>query len=78
MLLFSDADELRAYLRTIKTYDEFWERKEPCLSDAAMKEFSDWHIRQGDDPDAILEALKCLAVEEFSAEFSARLPNRVH
>ena len=78
MKLFDDSDDLRSFLRTIETYDQFWERKEPDLHDAAMKAAFDEMIRDGHDPQSLLRCLKNEVVRDFCAESEARLPDRVH
>lgn len=78
-MTFKDTDELRAFLRTIKTYEHFWRAKEPDFSDLRAKFFFDWRIAvHGDDADEILSALKSCEVQQFSQEFAARKKDRLH
>jgi type I restriction-modification system DNA methylase subunit len=78
VMTFKDTDELRAFLRTIKTYEQFWDAKEPTFSDVMAKRYFDWSIAQGDDPAEILIALKTCEVQQFSEEFEARQQDRLH
>jgi hypothetical protein len=78
MATFSDTDELRAFLRRIKTYEQFWDAKEPAFYDVEQKAFWDEQIAQGNDPDSILRALKAGEVWEFVREREERQDHRLH
>ena len=73
MSTFEDTDQLRAYLATLKTYEEFWEKKEPDLFDAREKAWWDQAIATwGDNPDDYLEPLKQTEVRRFVREQQMR------
>jgi hypothetical protein len=74
-----DTDELRAFLKTIATYDEWWSRKEPDFSDADEKAFWDaWIVRFSDDPQLVLEVLKQAEVRRFVREQTSRHPTNLN
>jgi hypothetical protein len=77
-----DTDELRDFLRTITSYDDFWRVKgerEPEYDDLAKKRFWDEVIRaEGRDPANILLALKQGEVQRFASEASARHPGNLN
>lgn len=78
MATFSDTDELRAFLRRIKTYEEFWDAKEPEFHDAEEKAVWDQLLKDGFDPDSVLSALKAGEVWAFVREREERQDHRLH
>lgn len=78
-MTFEDTDELRAILKTVKTYGHFWRAKEPHFGDMRAKFFFDWRIAaEDDDADEILSTLKSCEVQQFSQEFTARQKDRLN
>jgi len=65
MATFSDTDELRVSLRRFKTYEQFWDSKEPTFFDAEKKAHWDQRIADGHDPESILRALKTGEIWDF-------------
>ena len=78
MATFSDTDKLRAFLRRIKTYDQFWDAKEPAFRDAQEKAVWDQLLKDGLDPDSVLRALKAGEVWAFVREREEREDHRLH
>tara|TARA_R110002072_G_scaffold148598_1_gene296098 strand:- start:9108 stop:9398 length:291 start_codon:yes stop_codon:yes gene_type:complete len=78
MATFTDTDELRVFLRRIKTYEQFWDAKEPAFFDAEKKAHWDQLIADGHDPGSILRALKTGEVWAFVREREERRESRVH
>lgn len=77
-MTFTDTDELRAYLKTIKTYDQFWDAKEPSFTDVYAKYVFDDMIAKGADPADMLLSLKVAEVQEFVVNFEARQPHKLN
>jgi len=78
MTIFTDTDELRVFLRRIKTYEEFWDAKEPAFFDADERAFWDRQIASGNDADSILRALKAGEIWAFVREREERQDERLH
>ena len=78
MATFSDTDELRTFLRRIKTYEEFWDAKEPAFYDVQEKTVWDQLLKDGFDPDSVLRALKAGEVWAFVREREEREDHRLH
>lgn len=55
---YKDLDTLYDFLKSITTIEEFFARKEPDFGDDVSRDYAEWAIRNGDDPDMILSALK--------------------
>ena len=78
MATFTDTDELRAYLATITTYEDFWDAKEPAFHDVAVKTAWDALIAQGWSSSVALDALKAGEVWAFVREQDVRRADRLH
>jgi len=80
MPTFKDTDELRIYLKTFKTYDDFWAGKEPDFDDVFIKTVYDKRIKNDPDIDldAVLLALKQHEVRRFVEEQKARSDTHLH
>lgn len=55
---YKDQDTLYDFLKSITTIEEFFARKEPCFDDAVSREYAEWSIDYGSDPEHVLSALK--------------------
>lgn len=77
-MTFEDTDELRTFLRTIKTYDQFWDAKEPEFGDVQWKQVMDLLIADGASPDDILIGLKGAVVTSYTEEREARKPENLN
>ncbi|WP_074788298.1 hypothetical protein [Roseovarius tolerans] len=78
MATFTDTDELRVYLRRLKTYEQFWDAKEPAFFDAEKKAFWDGLIAEGWPSDSALYALKTGEIWAFVVEQGERRIRRLH
>ena len=81
MSVFKDTDELRIYLKTIKTYDEYWENKEPDFDDVLVKAVYDERMANNPElftEEGVLLSLKQYEVRRFVEEQKARAKENLH
>lgn len=55
---YKDLDTLYDFLKSITSIEEFFEKKEPDFGDNVSRNYAEWAISNGDDPEHILSALK--------------------
>jgi hypothetical protein len=63
---YKDLDTLYDFLKGIATIEEFFARKEPCFNDNVMREFAQWSLDNGSDPDSVLGGLKANERQKFA------------
>ena len=81
MATFKDTDELRIYLKTIKTYDEYWDKKEPDVDDVIVKAVYDERMANNPElftEEGVLLSLKQHEVRRFVEEQKARADKNLH
>lgn len=69
---FKDADELRAFLKTITTYEQYWGTEPSDYADALKEVLDDTIERDCADPNDILDGLKMARVEIFSKKIKLK------
>lgn len=55
---YRSLDTLYDFLNSITTIEEFFARKEPGFDDDMLRDYVQWSLDNGSNPDAVLGALK--------------------
>lgn len=69
---YKDLDTLYDFLKSITSIEEFFERKEPDFYDDAAREFAQWSLDHGSDPESVLGALKASERASFAETLKER------
>lgn len=69
---YQDLDTLYDFLKSITSIEEFFEKKEPDFGDDVSREFAQWSLDNGSDPDSVLGALKANERARFAETLKQR------
>ncbi|MET3663353.1 hypothetical protein [Aquamicrobium ahrensii] len=73
---YKDQDTLYAFLKNITTIEEYFARKEPCLDDEVSREYAEWSLEHGSEPEHVLSALKANERRRYAELMKQRaMPN---